>query len=68
MSSINLSLFDNNYTVRANAKLTLTKSQNKELEDFFKKAEGNLNWESSNRIIMEGLGSKPVAMTITEIE
>jgi len=68
MSHINLSLFDNNYTVRANANLTLSKSQNKELKEFFKKAEGNLNWESSNRIIMEGLGNKPVVMTITEIE
>ena len=68
MSNINLRLIDSNYTVRANANLSLSKSQNRKLKEFFKKAEGNLNWESSNRITLEGLGNNPVVMTITEIE
>ena len=68
MSKINLSLFDGNYTVRAKANVSLSESQRKELKDFFRKAEGNLSWESSNRMILEGLGKKPVVLTITEIE
>jgi hypothetical protein len=68
MRNINLSLFDSNYTVRANANLSLSKSQDKELKEFFKKAEENLSWEGSNQIILKGLGGKPVVMTVTEIE
>jgi hypothetical protein len=68
MNNINLSLFDSNYTVRAKANVSLSQSQRKELKDFFRKAEGNLSWESSNRMILEGLGKKPVVLTITEIE
>ena len=68
MSNINLSLFDGNYTVRAKANMSLSDSQRKELTVFFRKAEGNLSWESSNRMILEGLSKKPIVLTITEIE
>ena len=68
MSNINLSLFDGNYTVRAKANMSLSDSQRKELTVFFRKAEGNLSWKSSNRMILEGLSKKPIVLTITEIE
>jgi hypothetical protein len=66
MKNINLQLSDDNRTVQAKTKISITPDTDSTLKTLVQKIEDGLYTQGAAYLSIEGLTKKPVVLTITE--